>query len=149
MKSQSEFNDTLHCFCKEIVVPLYLVMDFHMAQNNNRTKKIYHKIGTTLRILEAGTPWANRVELYISIFKEAVCRDLRFTDAPMMLWDYCIKRQSLIHKAVPHPILQYQEMTPMKPLLTNRAISLIYVALDGTSGSTKETQKHSQPQNNA
>ena len=31
MKYQSEFNDTLHCFCKDIRVPVYLVMDGHMA----------------------------------------------------------------------------------------------------------------------
>ena len=85
MKSQSEFNDTLHCFCKEIGVPVYIVIGGHMDQNNNKTKEFCHQVGTTLCILEAGNPWANRAELYIDLFKEAVCRNLYMTDAKIVL----------------------------------------------------------------
>ena len=112
MKSQSEFNYTLHWFCKEIGVPFSLVMDGHMDQNKNNTKKHFHQVRRTLRILEAGTPWDNCAEIYIRIFKEAVHRDLHMTDVPMVLQYYCMDRRDRIHNAVPRPLLQNQEMTP-------------------------------------
>ena len=85
MKSQSEFNDTLHYFCKEMGVLVSLVMDGHMSQKNNKTKKFCHQVGMTLHILEAGTPWANHAELHISIFKEVVRRNPCMTNALMVL----------------------------------------------------------------
>ena len=87
MNSQSEFNDTLHFVFREIGVIFSLVMDDHMAPKQNKKKKVFHQVGKTLRILEEGTPWENCIEIYISLFKEDVYRDLCVTDAPMMLWD--------------------------------------------------------------
>ena len=83
-----------------------------MAQKNNKTTKFFHQVGTNLRILEAGTPWANRSELYIGLFKESVRRDLCMTYAPMVLWYYCMERRYQIKNAVPRPLFQNQEMTP-------------------------------------
>ena len=85
-------------------------MDGHMAQKNNPTNKFCHQVGTTLRILEAGTPWAKCDELYIGLFKEAVRRYLSMTDVPMVLWDYCMERQDWIHNAISRPIFQNQGM---------------------------------------
>ena len=103
MKSQSESNDTLRCFFKDIAVPVPLAMYVHMDQMNSKTKKFCHQVGTTLCILEAGTMWSNLSELYTGLFKEAVCRKLCMTDAPMILWDYCMELQSQIHNTVPRP----------------------------------------------
>lgn len=112
MRSQSNFNDALHCFCKEVGVPVTLVMDGHRAQISLQTKRFCHQVGTTLRILEENTPWANRAELYIGLFKEAVRKDLRTSDAPMVLWDYCMERRAQIHNAIPRPLFQSQGNTP-------------------------------------
>ena len=112
MRSQSEFPEALHCFCKEVGVPVTLVMDGFSAQKQTKIKKFCHQIGTTLRILEEGTPWANRAELYVGLFKEAVRKDLRLSNAPMVLWDYCMERRALIHNAIPRPLFQNQGMTP-------------------------------------
>ena len=79
MKSQYEFIDTLHCFCKEIEVPTTLVMDGHQPQTNHQTRKFSSQVGLTMRVLEEHTPWANQYELYTSILKEAVHRDLRLS----------------------------------------------------------------------
>ena len=79
MKSQYEFIDTLHCFCKEIEVPTTLVMDGHQPQTNHQTRKFSSQVGLTMRVLEEHTPWANRYKLYTSILKEAVHRDLRLS----------------------------------------------------------------------
>ena len=112
MKLQSEFNYTLHWFCKEIGVTFSLLMDVHMTQNNNMTNKSYHQVWTTLHILEAVTPWANRERLFIGLFKEAVRRYQHMKNAPMVLCDYCMERQVRIHNSVPRPLFQNQEMTP-------------------------------------
>ena len=56
-----------------------------------------HDIGTTLRLLERGTPWANKAELYIGIMKEAVRKDMRESDCPIRLWDYCFEQRVQIN----------------------------------------------------
>ena len=49
-------------------------------------------MGTSLRLLETGTPWANILELYIGLMKETVHKDMKECNCPMRLWDSCIER---------------------------------------------------------
>ena len=69
-----------------------------------------------MRILEEGTPWANRAELYIGLLKEAVRKDLRASNAQKILWDYCIERRALIHNALPRPLFQNRGLTPYEAI---------------------------------
>ena len=71
-------------------------------------------MGTTLRVLERNTPWANRAELYIGILKEAVRKDLRSTNSPMQLWDYAIERRAKIYNLTPRPLFQLNGLTPFE-----------------------------------
>jgi hypothetical protein len=48
-------------------------------------------------LLEEGTPWANKAELYIGISKEAVCKDMKASNCPLPLWDYCVGRRVRIN----------------------------------------------------
>ena len=112
MQSQNEFPTALHWFCKQVGVPVELIVDGHKAQTSSEVKTFCHQVGTTLRILETGTPWANRAELYIGLLKEAVRRDMRNSNSPMSLWCYCIERRAKIHNAVPRPLFQAQGQTP-------------------------------------
>jgi hypothetical protein len=112
MRSQAQFNDALHWFCKQVGVARTLVMDGHKAQVNLETKKFCNEVGTILRKLEVGTPWANRAELYIGLLKEATRKDLRRSNAPMALWDYCIERRALIHNAIPRKLFQANGLSP-------------------------------------
>ena len=93
MKSQEEFKTALHWFCKQVEVPSTLVADGHKSQTSSSVKQICHQLGTTLRVLETGSPWTNRAELYISLLKEAVRKDMRESNSPMVLWDYAIEHQ--------------------------------------------------------
>ena len=77
MKSQTEFQDTLHWFCKQVGVPVTLVVDGHKSQTSNSVKRFFDQVGLTLKTLETETPWANCAELYIGLLKEAVQKDLR------------------------------------------------------------------------
>ena len=103
MKSQHDFETALHWFCKQVGVPVKLVVDAHKAQTSNKTKRFCDQTGTILRILEKGTPWANRAELYIGLLKESVRKDMRESNSPMCLWDYAIERRALIHNVIPRP----------------------------------------------
>jgi hypothetical protein len=112
MKNQEEFQTALHWFCKQIGVPASLICDGHSAQTSRNVKRFCDQIGTTLRILERGTPWSNRAELYIGLLKESVRKDMRASNSPLVLWDYCIERRALIHNAMPRPLFQLNGMNP-------------------------------------
>ena len=81
-------------------------VDAHRAQIFKDSHRFYDQVGTTLRILERGTPWTNRVELYIWILKEAVRKDIHNSNCPLILWDYATERRATIHNVVPRPWLQ-------------------------------------------
>ena len=112
MKSQSEFKTALHWFCKQVGVPADLIVDGHKAQRSKDVRRFCNQVGTTLKILETGTPWANRAELYIGLLKEAVRKDMRASNSPMCLWDYAIERRAMIHNLVPRPLFQNKGLTP-------------------------------------
>ena len=82
------------------------------AQVNLDTKRFCHQVGTIMRKLETGTPWAQRAELYIGLFKGSVTKDQKQADSPMVLWDYCMERRSLIHNVVPRPLFQANGLSP-------------------------------------
>ena len=112
MRSKSEFQDALHQFCKEIGVPTTLVVDPAREQTKKSVRKFCHQVGTTLRVLEESTQWANRAELYIGMFKEAVRQDLSRSNAPLSLWDYCVERRARIHNVTPKNLFQLNGSNP-------------------------------------
>ena len=76
MTSVKEFPAALRMFAKEVGAPEVLVADPHMNQKSREVKDFCNKIGTTLRILEQSTQFANRAELYIGLLKEAIRKDM-------------------------------------------------------------------------
>ena len=87
-------------------------MDGHKAQVNHKTRTFCTQVGTIMKKLEVGTPWSNRAELYIGILKEAVRKDMRKADSPLVLWDYCLERRALIHNAIPRHLFQANGLSP-------------------------------------
>ena len=67
MKSKSEVLQAVKQFAKEIGAPEALTCDAAREQKSKEVKKFCHEIGTTLRVLEEGTPWANKAELHIGL----------------------------------------------------------------------------------
>ena len=53
-----------------------LVYDLAKTQKKQEVRDFCTQIGTTLRILEAETQWANWAELFVSLVKESICTDL-------------------------------------------------------------------------
>ena len=67
--SASRFPNALRLFVKYVGVPMYFIADPFPSQKSKEVRQGFHKIGTTLRLLEESTPWPNRSELYIGLFK--------------------------------------------------------------------------------
>ena len=71
--------------------PDAIVSDKAKEQISQDVHNFCNTIGTTLRALEEGTPWSNKVELYIKLMKEAVCKDMKESNCPLRFWDYCLE----------------------------------------------------------
>mmetsp|Transcript_12713 Transcript_12713/g.18113 ORF Transcript_12713/g.18113 Transcript_12713/m.18113 type:complete len:240 (+) Transcript_12713:2517-3236(+) len=108
MKTKVDFPKALKLFCKEVGVPLYLVYDPSKEQKSNEVRGFCQQMGTTLRVLEEATQWANRAELYIGILKEGIRQDMCLSNSPICLWDYCAERRVKIHNVSPKELFQMQ-----------------------------------------
>ena len=97
MRRKSDVPHAIRQFAKEIGAPDAIVCDPGWEQISQAVKQFCNVIGTQLRMLEEGTPWANKAELYIGLLKEAVRKDMRESDSPLCLWDYCIERRARIN----------------------------------------------------
>jgi hypothetical protein len=113
MESKRQFKDALHRFCKDVGVPATLLVDPSGEQTSKKVRKFCHQVGTTLKVLEESTQWANRAELYIGLFKESIRQDLSKTNSPMKLWDYCAERRTRIHNVTPRDLFQLNGNTPI------------------------------------
>lgn len=97
MRRKSDVLAAVKQFAKEIGAPDAFVADMSGEQMSFDLKQFCNDIGTSLRALEEGTPWANKAELYIGLLKEAVRKDMREEDSPLAFWDYCVERRARIN----------------------------------------------------
>ena len=92
LKRKSEVMSVVKQFTKEIGAPDAIVFDMSMEQTSPEIKTFLNDIGLTLRVLEEGTPWANKSEQYIGLLKELVRKDRRESNSPLPFWDYCLEQ---------------------------------------------------------
>ena len=121
MKSKSQFPDALKLFCKEVGVPNTVVVDPSGQQTSNKIEQFCHNVGTTLRVLEEHTQWANRAELYIDLIKEAIHKEMRASHYPVALWDYCAEYKAQVHNLTAKDLFQLQGQTPYTATTGNEA----------------------------
>ena len=112
MRSKGEFPLALKEFAKEVGVPEALIVDPSGEQSSKEVRRFCQQIGTTLRILEEHTQWANRAELYIGLIKEAVRKDMLESNSPIVLWDYCAERRARINNLTAKDLFQLHGSTP-------------------------------------
>jgi hypothetical protein len=93
-------------------VPEVFVCDPHPAQTKREVRNFCTQIGTTLKVLEAKTQWANRAELYIGLMKEATRNDMQSLGYPLVLWDYCMERRVLIFQITTKKLFQLNGTNP-------------------------------------
>ena len=70
------------------------------------SKQFWNNIGTALRVLEEGTPWSNRAELYIGLIKKAVRKEMRRADSPLVFWDYHAERRVIVQNLTARDLYQ-------------------------------------------
>ena len=78
----------MYYFCKQVGLPVYLIVDGHKDQISNKVREFRNQVSTTFRILMQIIPWANRAELYIGLLKEALHKGMRASNPPMCPRDY-------------------------------------------------------------
>ena len=86
--------------------------DPHPSQKSFEVKDFCNKIGTTLKLLEQGTQWENRAELYVGIVKEAVRKDIHLSHSPLVIWDYAAERCAAIMSLTARDLFQLQGSNP-------------------------------------
>jgi hypothetical protein len=106
MKSKSEVLQAVKQFAKEIGAPDAIISDAAGEQSSQNLRKFCSEMGTTLRHLEEGTPWANKAELYIGLIKEAVRKDMKESNCPLAFWDYCVERRARINNLTAKNLFQ-------------------------------------------
>lgn len=97
MQRKGDVLQAMKQFAKEIGAPDAFVCDFSGEQTSQAVKRFVNNIGSSLRVLEEGTPWANKAELYIGLMKQAVRKDMKESGAPLAFWDFCLERRARIH----------------------------------------------------
>ena len=112
MPTKGSVPQALKAFAKEIGAPDAIICDASGEQTSRTVKEFLRSIGTTLRVLEEGTPWSNRAELYIGIIKEAVRRDMFESNCPLPFWDYCVERRAAIHNLTANGNFNLQGRNP-------------------------------------
>ncbi len=99
-------------FAKEVGAPEVQVCEPHPAQIKQEVHEFCTQIGTTLKVLEAKTQWANRAKLYTGFMKEATRKDMCSSGSPLVLWDYCMERRALIFQISAKKLFQLNGTNP-------------------------------------
>ena len=108
MKSLTEYPSALRQFDKEVGAPDILVANPHKSHASKEVMDFCNKIGTTLRLLEQNTQWANCAELYVGLMKEAERKDIRLTGSPLVLWDFAEEQGAAIIYLTARDLFQLQ-----------------------------------------
>ena len=111
MEAESQVAKAYKLFFKYVGVPDAFVCDGSKAQTLGDAKKACNEVGTVIRQLERNKPFANRAELYVGLVKRAVKKDLKESDCPMRLWDYCAERIEKVNNATAKDLFQLEGQT--------------------------------------
>jgi hypothetical protein len=112
MRDVNSFPLSLKEFAKDVGAPDFLVCDPHPSQKAHEVRAFCHQIGTTLRMLEANTQWANHAELYVGLLKEAMRKDMQESHSPLVLQDYCMEQRALIFQVTAKKLFQLNGTNP-------------------------------------
>ena len=112
MKTLEDVPEAVSRFLRDVGAPNVLIGDAHSSHQSLSVKRLLGRAGTKLRLLEEGTPWSNKAELYIGLLKGAVLKDMKRTNSPKVLWCYCVERRVRIHNVTSSKIPRLSQQTP-------------------------------------
>ena len=116
LKRKSDVPFALGMFFKKVGVPDAIICDQGGEQIGGDSKKLMREVGTVVKQIEPNTPWSNRAERYIGIFKQAVRDLMHDTNCPMRLWDYCMEYKARVNNATARNLYQLGPMTPYQTI---------------------------------
>ena len=116
MKTKSEVPLAFKQFFKKWGAPDVMVMDSAPEQISGESRRLLQQCNVTIKPLERDTPWANRAELHIGIIKNRVREQLRKTHCPMVLWCYCVERETQVMRSSARNIYSSDGMVPSSKL---------------------------------
>ena len=103
MKRRKDLHHALKQMFKHVGVPPELICDGAGEQVKGESRKLINKVNSDIKELEAESPWSNRAELFIGIVKKHIKKDLKESNCPMVLWDYCAQYRARILNATSRP----------------------------------------------
>ena len=112
MKAKRDVHYALRLFFKKVGVPDAIICDRGKEQIEGNSQKLLQDSGTIIRTIEPNTPWANRAERYIGMFKQAIRNTLHETNCPIRLWDYCAEHLARVNNATAKNLYQLGSTTP-------------------------------------
>ena len=112
IRSKGEVKHALRLFCKEVEVPTAFICDQSGEQTSKEVKEYIGNVGSSLRPLEEGTPWANRAELVIGHLKARVRSTMKDANYTPMFWNYCMEWVARVNNLTAKNIYQLRGETP-------------------------------------
>jgi hypothetical protein len=103
MHKRSDLPLAMKSLFKQVGVPPAIICDGAREQVKGETRKLLNQVNCDIRELEAASPWSNRAELFIGIVKNDIKKDLKDSNCPMNLWDYCAQYRAQILSATARP----------------------------------------------
>ena len=112
MKSRTEVLQAVKQFTKKIGSPGEIVCDGASEQKSHNLNKFLGGVGTTLQLIEEGTPWSNNAELYIALIKEEVRKNMKRSNCPLDFGDYCVQRWARVHNMTSKDTFKFRGINP-------------------------------------
>jgi hypothetical protein len=97
LNKESDAHMAVKRVFKKYGVPPEIICDAARTQVWGETKDFCAQTGCDLKLLEKGTPSANRAEATIKILKHSTKKDLDASNCPVIFWCYCIERRAAIN----------------------------------------------------
>ena len=77
---------------------------------------------------------ANKLELCIDTIKESVKKDVKESDCPLHMWDYCLERRVRIHNLTAKGRFNLHDSNAHANILNETEAYPIYAPASGSSG---------------
>ena len=136
MQQKSEVLQATKQFAKEIGAPTSIIADMSGEQMSHDVRKFCSNIGTTLRALEEGTPWSNKLNCILDSSRrqsERTCMNL----TPRCLYGTTAwKDEPGLTTSQERTILSYMEQCLILQPWLRRVTYHHFANLDGMSGVT-------------
>lgn len=106
--------ETLASFIQDVGIPQKLISDDAPELISGEFRKVVRQYHIDHKWLVPYTPWRNLAEQSIRELKKSVRSDIRRTNSPSRLWDYCIKRRAAIRRLTASQIPSLEGRTPQE-----------------------------------